>query len=159
MSDSYRKEGRTAVGLHACLPTYRNLTTSIATRARMSASGVKRTLACTSFDSGLVVLDTPHRKHHRLDLLRHRRRWLRVRYPSRLYREHIMNTRKIPLNVVVAPASGAVLEAPPVLIASEHSVDFTCGRCGTVVLHADEGQVHGVLIRCKNCGSYNSTEA
>ena len=70
-----------------------------------------------------------------------------------------MNTRKIPLNVVVAPASGAVLEAPPVLIASEHSVDFTCGRCGTVVLHADEGQVHGVLIRCRNCGSYNSTEA
>ena len=35
-----------------------------------------------------------------------------------------MNTRKIPLNVVVAPASGAVLEAPPVLIASEHSVDY-----------------------------------
>ena len=34
----------------------------------------------------------------------------------------VMNTRKIPLNVVVAPASGAVLEAPPVLIASEHSV-------------------------------------
>ena len=45
-----------------------------------------------------------------------------------------MDIHKIPLNVV-APASGAVLEAPPVLLASEHSVDYTCGRCGTVVLH------------------------
>jgi hypothetical protein len=36
-------------------------------------------------------------------------------------RQHIM-TCKIPLNVVTAPTSGAVLEAPPVLIASEHSV-------------------------------------
>jgi predicted RNA-binding Zn-ribbon protein involved in translation (DUF1610 family) len=50
------------------------------------------------------------------------------------------------------------LKAPPVLKASEHSVDFTCGRCGAVLLHADEGQVHGILIRCTNCESYNSTD-
>ena len=55
-----------------------------------------------------------------------------------------MNTRKIPLTVVTAPATGVDLEVPPVLIASEHSVDYTCGRCGTVVLHANEGQVHRV---------------
>jgi DNA-directed RNA polymerase subunit RPC12/RpoP len=73
-------------------------------------------------------------------------------------REHIMSAR-IPLKVVIAPAVGVVLEAPPVLRASEHSVDYTCGRCGTVLLHADEGQVHGILIRCTNCGSYNSTDA
>jgi DNA-directed RNA polymerase subunit RPC12/RpoP len=70
-----------------------------------------------------------------------------------------MNTREIPLNIVTAPASGAVLEAPSALIVSEHSVDYACGRCGTVVLHANEGQVNGVLIRCRNCGSFNSTEA
>jgi DNA-directed RNA polymerase subunit RPC12/RpoP len=70
-----------------------------------------------------------------------------------------MATPKIPLKVVPAPAVGAVLEAPPVLKASEQSVDYTCGRCGTVLLHADEGQVRGVMIRCTNCGSYNSTEA
>jgi hypothetical protein len=29
----------------------------------------------------------------------------------------------------------------------------------SILLHADEGQVHGVLIRCRNCGSYNATEA
>ena len=38
-----RKEGRRAVGLHACRPTYRNLTTSVASRAGMSAIGTKRT--------------------------------------------------------------------------------------------------------------------
>jgi uncharacterized Zn finger protein (UPF0148 family) len=64
-------------------------------------------------------------------------------------------TTRIPLKVVTAPAIGVVLEAPPALVASEHSVDYTCGRCGTVLLHADEGQVHG----CANCGSYNSTDA
>jgi hypothetical protein len=70
-----------------------------------------------------------------------------------------MTSRKIPLTVVTAPAIGVVLEAPPVLMASENSVDYACGRCAAVLLHADEGQVHGVLIHCKTCGSYNSTEA
>ena len=70
-----------------------------------------------------------------------------------------MTSPKIPLKVIVAPAIGVVLEAPPVLMASEHSVDYTCGRCATILLHADYDQVHGVLLRCRNCGSYNSTEA
>ena len=70
-----------------------------------------------------------------------------------------MTARKIPLKVVTAPAIGVVLRAPPVLMASEHSVDYTCGRCAAVLLHADEGQIHGVLIRCTKCGSYNLTEA
>jgi predicted RNA-binding Zn-ribbon protein involved in translation (DUF1610 family) len=73
-------------------------------------------------------------------------------------REHIV-TSLIPLKVVTAPAVGVVLKAPPVLMASEHSVDYTCGRCGTILLHADEGQVHGILIHCANCGSYNSMDA
>ena len=73
-------------------------------------------------------------------------------------REHIM-TPRIPLKVVIGPAVGVVLKAPPVLIASEHSVDYTCGRCGTVLLHADEDQVHGILIHCTGCGSYNSSDA
>jgi DNA-directed RNA polymerase subunit RPC12/RpoP len=68
-----------------------------------------------------------------------------------------MISRKMALHVVATPTVGVVLEAPPVLMASEHSVDYTCGRCAAILLHADEGQVHGVLIRCTNCGSYNST--
>jgi DNA-directed RNA polymerase subunit RPC12/RpoP len=69
-----------------------------------------------------------------------------------------MTTRKISLRVIVAPATGVVLDAPPVLKASDHSVDYTCGHCGTILLHAEEDQVHGVLIRCTACGSYNSTD-
>ena len=55
-----------------------------------------------------------------------------------------MTTRKIiSLRVVTAPATGIVLDAPPVLIASDHSVDYACERCSTVLLHAKEGQVRG----------------
>jgi predicted RNA-binding Zn-ribbon protein involved in translation (DUF1610 family) len=68
-----------------------------------------------------------------------------------------MAAKKISLKVVTAPATGPVVEAPPVIKASDHSVDHTCGRCGTVLLHAEENQVHGVIFRCKNCGSYNTT--
>jgi DNA-directed RNA polymerase subunit RPC12/RpoP len=69
-----------------------------------------------------------------------------------------MTTRKISLKVITVPPTGRVVDAPPVLRASERSVDYTCGRCGTVLLHAEENQVHGLLIRCTECGSYNSTD-
>ena len=52
-----------------------------------------------------------------------------------------MTYRKISLKVVTAPATGLVLHAPPVLAASDHSVDYTCGRCGTILLHAEENHV------------------
>jgi predicted RNA-binding Zn-ribbon protein involved in translation (DUF1610 family) len=71
----------------------------------------------------------------------------------------VMTTRKINLKLVSVPAKGIVLKAPPVLKASDQSVDYTCGQCGTILLHAEENQVHGVLIHCANCGSYNSTDA
>jgi predicted RNA-binding Zn-ribbon protein involved in translation (DUF1610 family) len=64
---------------------------------------------------------------------------------------------KRPLKVVQTPRVGHVLNAPPILIASTHTIDFTCGHCGAVLLHADDGQVHGLLIRCSDCGSYNTT--
>jgi hypothetical protein len=67
--------------------------------------------------------------------------------------------KTISLKAVTAPAIGIVLNAPPVLIASDHSVDYACDRSGTTLLHAEEDQVHGVLIRCTQCGTYNSTDA
>jgi predicted RNA-binding Zn-ribbon protein involved in translation (DUF1610 family) len=70
-----------------------------------------------------------------------------------------MTDRQISLKLVTAPSKGIALKAPPVLFASDHSVDYTCGQCGTILLHAEENQVHGVLIHCANCGSYNSTDA
>ena len=50
------------------------------------------------------------------------------------------------------------LSPPPVLIASTHTVDYTCGYCGTVLMRAGEGQVRELIIRCASCGSYNETE-
>jgi DNA-directed RNA polymerase subunit RPC12/RpoP len=69
-----------------------------------------------------------------------------------------MSTRiRKPFRLVAAPGVGHVVSAPPVLIASTNTVDFCCGYCGTVLLHAEEEQVH-VLIRCAECGSYNATD-
>ena len=66
--------------------------------------------------------------------------------------------KKISLKADTAPALGIVLDAPPVLVASDHSVDYTCERCSTILLHAEEGQVRGFLIRCTKCGTYNSLD-
>jgi predicted RNA-binding Zn-ribbon protein involved in translation (DUF1610 family) len=68
-----------------------------------------------------------------------------------------MTSRKISLKVINAPASGLVLDAPPILKEIDQSVDYTCGHCGTILLHAEESRVHSIVIHCANCGSYNST--
>ena len=70
-----------------------------------------------------------------------------------------MAARRIGLKVVDASSAGVVLDAPPILRAEDDSVDYTCGKCGTILLHAQEHKIHGVLIHCANCGSYNSTDA
>jgi DNA-directed RNA polymerase subunit RPC12/RpoP len=67
--------------------------------------------------------------------------------------------RKINLKTIPAPAIGAVVSAPPVLKASDHTIEYACGHCGTVLLHAEDGQVHNLTIRCTVCGSYNATAA
>ena len=69
--------------------------------------------------------------------------------------EHLQTSLKI----VAAPPTGSFVRAPPILNASDHTTDFTCGTCGTVLLHAEEGQVHNLTILCTQCHSYNSTDA
>jgi predicted RNA-binding Zn-ribbon protein involved in translation (DUF1610 family) len=68
----------------------------------------------------------------------------------------IFHRKKRALRLVEAPRK--VLDAPPALVASERTIDYTCGRCGAVLLQADEGQVHGFLLRCRNCGSFNAVD-
>jgi predicted RNA-binding Zn-ribbon protein involved in translation (DUF1610 family) len=70
-----------------------------------------------------------------------------------------MATRKISLKVITEPNTDLALDAPPILRQYDHFADYTCGRCGIILLHAEENRVHGILIRCANCGSYNSTDA
>jgi hypothetical protein len=68
-----------------------------------------------------------------------------------------MPNRRVRLDLIAAPSVGHVVDAPPVLKASDHSVDYTCGRCDTVLLHAEEGQVRGVPVH--EMRSYNATKS
>jgi predicted RNA-binding Zn-ribbon protein involved in translation (DUF1610 family) len=61
------------------------------------------------------------------------------------------------LKVVEARGFENAVDAPPILYASSHTIDFVCGSCGTVLLHAEDNQVHGLFIRCKKCESLNAT--
>ena len=66
--------------------------------------------------------------------------------------------QRLSLRLVTGPGLTALISAPPILNASDHTIDFTCADCGTVLMHAEEGQVHNVTICCNSCGSYNSTD-
>ncbi len=63
------------------------------------------------------------------------------------------------LKAVRTPVSGPIVSAPPVLIASTNTIDYTCATCDAVLLHAEAEQVHNLVIHCMKCGSYNTTDA
>jgi len=65
--------------------------------------------------------------------------------------------KRVNLAVVQLPKGGHSLDAPPIVIASTNTIDFCCGSCGEVLMHADDQQVEGVLLHCAICGGYNST--
>jgi hypothetical protein len=65
---------------------------------------------------------------------------------------------RVALKVLSAPGIGHVVKAPPPLVASANTIDYTCGKCGVVLMHAERNQVHNLLIHCTECGSYNSTD-
>ena len=69
-----------------------------------------------------------------------------------------MTHKRVPLRLVTAPRVGHVMDAPPVIQASDHTIDYTCAHCGVVLMHAEEDQVHGVILRCTQCGSYNCAD-
>jgi phage FluMu protein Com len=47
---------------------------------------------------------------------------------------------------------------PPLIVTSQHSADdYACGKCGTLLLQANDRGALKLLIRCVNCGAYNST--
>jgi hypothetical protein len=66
---------------------------------------------------------------------------------------------RVALTFVSTPNLRHSVSAPPILIASTHTTDYTCSRCGTVLMHAEQNQVHNLLIHCVVCGSYNETDA
>jgi predicted RNA-binding Zn-ribbon protein involved in translation (DUF1610 family) len=68
-----------------------------------------------------------------------------------------MDNPQLKLKVVEATGLEQALDGPPVLVASSNTIDFVCGNCGTVLLHADDNQVHGLFIHCTQCGATNAT--
>jgi hypothetical protein len=66
---------------------------------------------------------------------------------------------KIRLKTVPTSFRGPAVSAPPVLIASTHTIDYGCGICGAVLMHAEAGQVHNLVIHCTLCGNYSTTDA
>jgi predicted RNA-binding Zn-ribbon protein involved in translation (DUF1610 family) len=66
---------------------------------------------------------------------------------------------QIRLKTVTGPRHNGLVSSPPILNASDHAIDFTCGKCGVVLMHAEDGHVHNLAIRCTACGSYNSTDS
>ena len=67
--------------------------------------------------------------------------------------------QRVALKLVPTPWAQRIVSAPPVLIASTNTVDYVCGDCGAVLMHAEEGQVHNLVIHCTECGSYNKSDA
>ena len=70
-----------------------------------------------------------------------------------------MDNSQPKLKVVEATGIEHALHAPPVLVVSSNTIDFVCGNCDTILLHADDNQVHGLFIHCTQCGAYNATES
>jgi DNA-directed RNA polymerase subunit RPC12/RpoP len=65
---------------------------------------------------------------------------------------------RIALKLIPSPSAQHIISAPPVLVASTHTVDYVCGDCGAVLMHAEDGQVRNLVIHCVACGSYNATD-
>ena len=66
---------------------------------------------------------------------------------------------RVALQLLRAPWARHIISAPPVLIASTNTVDYVCGKCDAVLMHAEHGQLHNLVIHCTECGSYNATDA
>jgi hypothetical protein len=62
------------------------------------------------------------------------------------------------LRVVRRPVGDHEARGSHIVDDSLHRVDFVCGGCGTLLMHAEEGHVEGVLIHCTQCGACNITD-
>ena len=69
-----------------------------------------------------------------------------------------MAGKTIRLKVIKAPAIGYAIQAPPPIVASEHSNQYLCGNCGTLLAIAEANQLHDLIVQCRRCGAYNGLE-
>jgi DNA-directed RNA polymerase subunit RPC12/RpoP len=61
--------------------------------------------------------------------------------------------------VIGSPPEGRYArDAPPVPSAGDNTLDYCCGECGALLMHADDQEVHNLIIRCTDCKSFNSMD-
>jgi RNase P subunit RPR2 len=66
--------------------------------------------------------------------------------------------RTFRLRVIRPPSIGYVLSAPPAITVTPDTNRYLCGDCGTPLVIAEDGEVHGLIVRCRECGRYNEVE-
>jgi DNA-directed RNA polymerase subunit RPC12/RpoP len=69
-----------------------------------------------------------------------------------------MEWRSLKLRVIPPPSVGYVTSAPPPITVTAETNQYLCGQCGTVLVIADDDQIHGLIVRCRECGRYNEVE-
>ena len=69
-----------------------------------------------------------------------------------------MEWRTVKLRVVPPPSIGYVTSAPPAITVSAETNQYLCGQCSTLLVIADDDQVHGLIVRCRECGRYNAVD-
>jgi hypothetical protein len=69
-----------------------------------------------------------------------------------------MTIRTFKLKIVRAPATGYAIQAPPSITVSANTNYYLCGHCGTLLVIADVGQLHGLVVQCRECGHYNAVD-
>jgi len=67
-------------------------------------------------------------------------------------------TRTIRLRVITPPSIGYVTSAPAVIIVTPNGNRYLSGECETALGVADDDEVHGLIVRCRECGRYNAVE-
>ena len=65
---------------------------------------------------------------------------------------------RVTLRIIPTPWAHHIVSAPPILIASTNTVDYVCGGCDALLMHAEPGGIHNLVIHCTGCGSYNSAD-
>jgi hypothetical protein len=100
----------------------------------------------------MVVVDGPYACNGRVIKL--------VQLPERSYRRCAMPALpQKTLKIVLAPlAIDAVAKVPPVLEVQNPTVEYNCGRCGAVLMRADENKPPALMVHCTLCDAFNSTE-
>jgi predicted Zn finger-like uncharacterized protein len=67
----------------------------------------------------------------------------------------LFDRRTIKLKAVSPPSVAYASSAPPPLVVTPDANHYVCGHCGTVLMIADDHEVNGVIVRCRECGRYD----